>query len=155
MPKGGARTRSGPAPDPAALRRDRDAGEWTILPADGRLGATPDWPMPEQAGREAELWESLWRKPQAIMWERYGQELEVALYVRRLAEAEQMESRVNLSTLVRQMADSLGLTTPGMRANRWRIDAGEAAAPAPAKRAAAKRPTSRSRLKVVSDNGGS
>lgn len=155
MPKGGARTRSGPAPDPAALRRDRDAGEWTILPADGRLGATPDWPMPEQAGREAELWEALWRKPQAIMWERYGQELEVALYVRRLAEAEQMESRVNLSTLVRQMADSLGLTTPGMRANRWRIDAGEAAAPAPAKRAAAKRPTSRSRLKVVSDNGGS
>ncbi|MFI2612064.1 hypothetical protein [Kitasatospora sp. NPDC018619] len=59
--------------------------------------------------------------PQSLMWERYGQQLEVALYVRRLAEAEQPASRVNLSTLVRQMADSLGLTTPGMRANRWRI----------------------------------
>ncbi|MFP3986891.1 hypothetical protein U9R90_05190 [Streptomyces sp. E11-3] len=72
--------------------------------------------------REAELWADLWRKPQAIMWERFGQELEVALYVRRLTEAELMDSRVNLSTLVRQMGDSLGLTTPGMRANRWRVD---------------------------------
>lgn len=56
------------------------------------------------------------------MWERYGQEFEVALYVRRFSEAEELEARVNLSTLVRQMADSLGLTTPGMRANRWRIN---------------------------------
>lgn len=147
MPKGGARARSGPAPDPAALRRDRDAGEWTVLPAEGRGGATPDWPLGEQAGREMELWGALWRKPQAIMWERFGQELEVALYVRRFAEAEAMESRVNLSTLVRQMADSLGLTTPGMRANRWRIDAGQE--PAPTARPAAKRTSARSRLKVV------
>jgi pyruvate/2-oxoglutarate dehydrogenase complex dihydrolipoamide acyltransferase (E2) component len=60
--------------------------------------------------------------PQALMWERYGQEIEVALYVRRLAEAEARESSVALSTLVRQLADSLGLSTPGMRANRWRVD---------------------------------
>ncbi|MFR9796151.1 hypothetical protein ACL02U_09645 [Streptomyces sp. MS06] len=122
MPKGGARTRSGPAPDPDALRRERDAGEWTVLPAEGRQGATPDWPLTEEADREAELWERLWRMPQALMWERYGQELEVALYVRRLAEAEARGSSVALSTLVRQMADSLGLSTPGMRANRWRVD---------------------------------
>lgn len=122
MPKGGARTRSGPAPDPNALRRERDAGEWTILPAEGREGATPDWPFEEQSVREIVLWERLWRMPQSLMWERYGQELEVALYVRRLAEAEKPDSAVVLSTLVRQMADSLGLTTPGMRGNRWRID---------------------------------
>jgi hypothetical protein len=122
MPKGGARTRSGPAPDPTALRRERDAGEWTILPAEGREGATPDWPFEEQSVREAVLWERLWEKPQGLMWERYGQEIEVALYARRLAEAEKPDSAVVLSTLVRQMADSLGLTTPGMRGNRWRID---------------------------------
>jgi hypothetical protein len=122
MPKGGARTRSGPAPDPTALRRERDAGEWTILPAEGRKGATPDWPFEEQSVREAVLWERLWRMPQALMWERYGQDFEVALYVRRLAEAEKPDSAVVLSTLVRQIADSLGLTTPGMRSNRWRID---------------------------------
>jgi hypothetical protein len=124
MPKGGARTRSGPAPDPTALRRDRDAGEWTILPAEGRQGATPDWPLTVQAEREEDLWEDLWAKPQALVWERYGQEVEVALYVRRLVEAEERGAAAVLTTLVRQMADSLGLTTPGMRANRWRIDRG-------------------------------
>ena len=108
MPKGGARTRSGPAPDPEALRRERDAGEWTILPAEGRQGATPDWPLTDQDLREAELWARLWKMPQALMWERYGQELEVALYVRRLAEAETRESSVALSTLVRQLADARG-----------------------------------------------
>lgn len=122
MAKGGARTRSGPAPDPQALRRERDAGEWTILPAEGREGATPVWPLTEQTDREADLWDDLWCKPQALMWERYGQAVEVALYVRRLVESEERGSFVNLSTLVRQMSDSLGLTTPGMRANRWRID---------------------------------
>jgi hypothetical protein len=127
MPKGGARTRSGPAPDPNALKRDRDAGEWTILPAEGRQGATPDWPLTSQAEREEDLWEDLWSKPQALVWERYSQEIEVALYVRRLVEAEERGSAAVLTTLVRQMADSLGLTTPGMRANRWRIDRPEEA----------------------------
>ena len=148
MAKGGARTRSGPAPDPTSFRQEREAGEWTILPAEGREGAPPDWPLTEQSDREATLWAALWAKPQAIMWKRYGQEFEVALYVRRLTEAELMDSRVNLSTLVRQMADSLGLTTPGMRANRWRIRAGEAEATKPTTRRSAARST-RSRLKVV------
>lgn len=160
MASGGARARSGPAPDPNALRRDRDAGEWIPLPAEGRQGATPGWPLTDQTIRESQLWEDLWRRPQAVMWERYGQHLEVALYVRRLTEAEQLESAVNLSTLVRQMGDSLGLTTPGMRANRWRIserreqqsaagESGSAARSAP-------RRSARDRLKVVpapSDGG--
>lgn len=156
MPSGGARARSGPPPDPNALRRDRDAGEWTILPAEGRPGDPPVWPMEEQSGRESDLWEAFWRKPQALVWERLGQEFEVALYVRRLAEAEQPESSVALSTLVRQMADGLGLTTPGLRANRWRIDRPEEAAPqrsgsAPVSIA----PNSaRARLKAVSGGGG-
>src|SRR5690242_11707288 len=93
MTSGGARARSGPAPDPTALRRDRDAGEGTVLPTEGRQGATPDWPLTEQSVREADLWERVWRMPQALMWERYGQELEVALYVRRFTEAELMDSR--------------------------------------------------------------
>jgi hypothetical protein len=153
MPRGGARTRSGPAPDPEALRRERDAGEWTVLPVDGRQGEPPEWPLIGQSEREAELWGLLWRKPQALMWERFGQELEVALYVRRLAEAEEPDARVNLSTLVRQMADSLGLTTPGMRSNRWRITRDEEPRPA-AGRGAAPRSSARSRLKVVPSDGG-
>jgi hypothetical protein len=35
------------------------------------------------------VWAGEWRRPQAVMWERFGQELEVALYVRCLVRAEQ------------------------------------------------------------------
>lgn len=153
MPKGGARIRMGPAPDPNALRRERDAGEWTVLPAEGREGEPPAWPLPDPTDREEELWDELWARPQALMWARYGQQLEVALYVRRFAEAELPGAFVALGTLVRQMADSLGLTTPGMRANRWRIVADEGFAAAPAD--AARRPSTsaRARLTVISGDG--
>ena len=154
MAKGGARTRSGPAPDPMALRRERDAGEWSVLPAEGRQGATPEWPLMEQTIRESQLWEALWQKPQALMWERYGQEFDVALYVRRFAEAEQPVSPVSLSAWVKQMADSLGLTTPGLRANRWRIDRLEEAGEETAAPVTPMAPTSaRARLRAI--NGGS
>lgn len=121
MPSGGARARSGPAPDPNALRRERDTGDWTELPAAGRETDPPEWPLAGLDTREWELWRKLWLMPQALMWERYGQDLEVALYVRQLVRFEQPRSSVILGTLVRQMADSLGLTTPGLRANRWKI----------------------------------
>lgn len=150
MAKGGARASSGPPPDPNALRRDRKSdGEWLILPVDGRQGDVPDWPLdPEANGRERSLWSSLWSKPQAVAWESNGVELEVALYVRRLCEAERPGSPTNLSTLVRQLSDSLGLSTVGLRNNRWRI--GDPT-PAPAKKAAAKRstPSARERLQVI------
>lgn len=128
MGSGGARARSGPAPDPNALRRDRDQGEWTVLPIEGRGDApAPDWPLTEASAREVHLWFDLWRKPQAVAWDRLGQQIEVAMLVRNLAQAETPGSPVNLGTLVRQQMDSLGLTTPGLRANRWRIARDEVA----------------------------
>lgn len=47
MPRGGARVNSGPPPDPNALRRDRpkDKDGWTSLPANGRKGRMPKWPL--------------------------------------------------------------------------------------------------------------
>jgi hypothetical protein len=154
MAKGGARARSGPAPDPTAFRREKDAGDWTILPAEGRQGATPDWPLTDETLRESQLWERLWAKPQALMWERYGQEYEVALYVRRLSEAEQLESAVTLTTVVKQMGDSLGLSTPGMRANRWRIDrAEEDARPVTAAAGPVVPGSARARLKAINGGG--
>src|SRR3954470_10344127 len=87
MPSGGARVRSGPPPDPNSLRSAaRDTGDWTTLPAEGRKGRAPDWPWSKQTRRETALWQREWKRPQALMWERQGQQLEVALYVRRLAE---------------------------------------------------------------------
>lgn len=148
MTSGGARARSGPAPDPNALRRNRDAGEWLTLPAEGRKGKEPRWPLAgEPTPREAYLWRDFWKKPQAIAWQSNGQEYEVALLVRRYTEAEAPLASANLSTLVRQMMDSLGLTVPGLRSNRWRIaDAPTAAGHAPERRSTS---SARGRLTVV------
>lgn len=73
------------------------------------------------------------------------------MYVRRFAQAEQIESPMQLGTLVRQMADSLGITTPGMRCNRWRIDKPAAAQPAAVARST--RSSARDRFKVVDGDG--
>lgn len=124
MASGGARARSGPAPDPNALRRGRkDDGEWRSLPPAGRPGPPPGWPLPagKRAARESELWAQLWAKPQAVEWERLGLELEVALYVRRFAEAEEPDAPATLTDKVRQLGEGLGITIPGMLRNRWRI----------------------------------
>jgi hypothetical protein len=97
-----------------------------------------------------ELWRRLWRTPQALMWERLGLHDQVGLYVRRFAEAEERHSSVALSTLVRQLAEGLGLSAPGMRMLRWRIVEDTT----PSRRAAGVTPTRRSardRLKVVPD----
>lgn len=155
MPKGGARSRSGPPPDPTALRRERDAGDWVILPPEGRSGPAPAWPLLDQDDREAALWAELWTTPQALMWDRNGSRYEVALYVRRLTEAEQRGAQVTLGTLVRQMADSLGLTSPGMRANRWKVErpGGEHQAAADGTPAAPARLSARDRLKVIGGSG--
>jgi hypothetical protein len=55
------------------------------------------------------------------MWERNGQQLEVALYVRTLRDAEKHDAPVASRTLLRQQMDALGLTVPGLRSNRWVI----------------------------------
>lgn len=150
MGKGGARVRSGPPPDPTALRRERDEGAWTVLPAEGRAGDPPRWPLLGQVDREAELWADLWRRPQALMWERHQLDYEVALYVRNLAMAELPGSPVNLSTLLRQQGDSLGLTMAGMLAHKWRVERDDQAAPVkPAAGGTARRASARNRLTVV------
>jgi hypothetical protein len=153
MPKGGARTRSGPAPDPNALRRDRKSdGEWLLLPAEGRAGDPPTWPLLGQSEREAEVWESRWRKPQAVAWERFGLVDSVALYVRRWCESEEPGSPTNLGTLIRQYEDDLGISLPGMLRLRWRIVDDETAARRET-RQPVKRSSSRDRLKVVPGDG--
>jgi len=123
MPKGGARTRSGPAPDPTALRRERATdGDWLLLPAT-ITDPAPDFPLPAPTPRELEIWVRLWALPQAFAWRLYTMEDQVGLYTRRWAEAERPDSPAALSTLVRQMADALGITIPGMHSLRWRLPA--------------------------------
>jgi hypothetical protein len=119
MPKGGARARSGPAPDPESLRSAD--GEWTVLPAEGRQGPPPAWPLSEASEREVTFWEHEWSRPQAVMWQRQDQVLEVAMFVRALAEAEKPDASVASRTLVRQLMETLGVSMPGLLRNRWKI----------------------------------
>lgn len=140
-------SRSGPPPDPNALRRDRDGKDWITLP-ESRKGAVPAWPL-DVAPNAAEkaLWKKMWRKPQAVMWEQQDQHLEVALYVRRFIEASQPKAPTSLTTVVKQMSDSLGISTPGLRCNRWKIGAPESES-APKTQTASV--SSRERFRVVS-----
>lgn len=151
MAKGGARAVSGPAPDPNALRRDRpsDAASWLVLPAAGREGPVPAWPLAEQLEREAVLWEREWRRPQAVEWERNGQELEVAIYVRSLVDAEKADAPVTARTLLRQQQEALGLSLPGLMRNRWKIGEPEKAK----EPQTTVGPSTRERFRVV-DGGG-
>lgn len=57
MGRGGARVNSGPPPDPNALRRDRreDKAGWTLLPAAGRQGDVPEWPLGAHIGLATKL----------------------------------------------------------------------------------------------------
>ncbi|MCX6553333.1 MAG: hypothetical protein NTY02_20395 [Acidobacteria bacterium] len=148
---GGARIRSCPAPDPNALRRERDGAEWIHLPGTGREGPTPAWPLSKATRRELELWEREWRRPQAIEWERNGQQIEVASYVRCLRRAEGPTGRAADWTVVQRQQTYLGLTVPGLRGNRWVIDGGQVEAPPRPSRAASSG-SARERFEVM--NGG-
>lgn len=158
MPRGGARTVSGPPPDPNALRRDRptDAAGWTTLPAEGRTGEPPEWPLLGQSYREETLWKREWQRPQAVMWEAYGQQVEVAMYVRLMAVVEDPGNKANTSErqkLFRQYLDSLGLSVQGMLRNRWKIEADSESSKDDGKPTAPRRRSARDRLKVVGSDG--
>lgn len=176
MSSGGARNRSGPSPDPRALRRDRqdDAG-WVTLPADGFKGEIPPFPLPPISvfdiywadkqrvkefdedstealkEREVELWETLWRKPQGAMWSELGLEYEVAAYVRAFVESVSSEASAGLKTAVLRMSAEIGLSLPGMHGLRWKIatSVGEIDRPPAARKAT----SSRARLKAVPNVG--
>lgn len=153
MPKGG-HANSGPPPDPNALRRDRasDQAGWTTLPGEGRIGEPPEWPLLQQTLREETLWRDMWARPQAVMWEKLGQQIEVAMFVRKLGEAELPKASVELQKVVRQYLDSLGLSVQGMLRNRWKIAAVEGPAADSTRRSSSS--SQKARLKVVSGGEG-
>lgn len=146
MTSGGARSRSGPAPDPNALRRDRadDAG-WTVLPVEGFAGEVPKFPLSrisvyyteyennkpkrvfdeegtlQRREDELELWATLWAKQQAFMWAKLHLEYEVAAYVRAYIESTGADSNSGLKTAALRMAAEIGLSLPGMHSLRWKF----------------------------------
>jgi hypothetical protein len=145
MPKGGARTKSGPARDPNSRSSERVGFTATSLPSSGYDGEIPELAdyMPRPTLRHKALWEQLWRTPQACMWDRDRWMIPmVADLVRCQVRSEAKDAPAAWETPIQQKRTELGLTTSGMRFLGWEIKHDELASkreekatePAPVKR---------------------
>jgi hypothetical protein len=114
------KVRSGPPPDPNALRRGGTKLEQIHLPAAGREGDPPPYPLDRPSEREMAVWNRVWHTPQAAAWDNYVDT--VAFYVQAYVLAESPTANTAIRTLVKQYQDTLGLTDAGLRSNRWVID---------------------------------
>lgn len=123
MARGGSRARSGPVPTSTerSHKAKADAEGVVILPAEGRDGPLPAFPLTSPTDRELDLWERLWESPQAVMWEQLHLDFEVASYVRLIARAESPRSSAIIWGQVKMVAESLGLSANGMARNRWTV----------------------------------
>jgi hypothetical protein len=121
----------GPPPKADAQRRRRNAVPGTVyLPAEGREGDPPEFPLVSMTLGEDVAWRDLWSTPQAVAWERngVGTVRVVARYCRLLCSAEfaalsLATSVASAQTLgeVRQLEDRLGLTPMAMLRLRWEV----------------------------------
>ena len=111
-------------PKPDAARRNARAGV-EMLPAGGRQGDTPEWPLELLSSDEAHLWKDLWSTPQAVAWERHGWTRVVARYCRIAILAEAMDK--DALSEARQLEDRLGLTPKAMRMLMWQVATDEVA----------------------------
>ena len=112
----------GPAPKPDAQRRRRNATiDTTRLPAAGRSGAAPKWPLSKQRTGESVVWRDLWSTPQAVVWERLGWNRVVARYCRWTVAAYAADAPVSLLAELRQLEFQLGLTPMAMLRLKWQI----------------------------------
>ncbi len=176
MARGGARNRSGPQADPQSLRSAERGIVLTALPAEGRKGRAPAFPLPkvdrftmidgtrivDRAGstafrrRELAVWAECWKMPQACAWELEPWRGPTVAEFCRLKTVVELEPDANAS-LVAQLhryRDQIGLTPAGLKENGWAIAKNEIAAKTAAKQPTPKRTSARDRMKVVQGGGG-
>lgn len=154
MPRGGARNRSGPAPDPKSGRSDRRGYTLTALPSEGYTHTAPDFPLPailrwnefyeakakkreldqgatEQfRDRELAIWRDAWSSPQACVWSSSPWRWQTIGEYCRLKAIVELEPDAN-AALVAQLhryRDQIGLTPAGLKENGWAIAVDEVAA---------------------------
>ena len=174
MARGGARNRSGPAPVEGSARSDARGYSLQALPAEGYDGPVPRFPLPKRqvwvayrsdgdvfrerdsAGegaveaRELELWEWVWRTPQACAWALPSEAWRVqtvARWVRQAVLCESHEAKAADHAQLHRYADQVGLTTAGLREMGWKVATDEVSerAAAPASAGDAPRPVRRMR----------
>jgi hypothetical protein len=114
-----------PAPPKFDPVRKRGAGP-VKLPAEGRCGESPKWPLPGRVNTaERRAWDDLWHTPQAVAWERLGWTRTVARLCRIMVLAENRDASPALLAQVTALEDRLGLTPKAMRLLLWEIVADE------------------------------
>lgn len=180
MPRGGSRNRSGPAADPSSERSERRGVRLTALPAEGREGKPPTWPLPkrsaytvgrdengkpfreydegetqEVAARELELWAWAWSLPQACAWSLPSEAWRlhtIAMWVRTYVICESNDATAADKSSLHRFADQIGLTPAGLKENGWAIAQDELGAKAADKAEAEKATAPRARrLRPVAD----
>lgn len=114
------------APKFDPVRRNARSGPLR-LPAEGRKGPAPVWPLELVTDAEAAAWEELWATPQAVAWERLGWTRTVARYCRVMLEAEAPAAESAARAEARQLEDRLGLTPKALRLLLWEIVSDEVA----------------------------
>ena len=102
-----------------------------ILPAEGRQGPPPAWPLTGQSLAEETIWGQLWSTPQAVAWEKLGWTRVIARYCRVVAEAEMSGAKADTRNSATTMEDRLGLTPKAMRLLLWAIADDETASQNP------------------------
>lgn len=96
------------------------------LPAEGRQGDVPVWPLPGRTTAAERLaWGELWRTPQAVAWEKLAWTRTVARFCRVMVAAEQKGASPALLAQAVALEDRLGLTPKAMRLLLWEIVADE------------------------------
>ena len=153
MAHGGARNRSGPAPQEGSGRSDRRGYSLTALPAEGYAGEVPDFPLPDVTDRELEVWKQAWRTPQACAWSMPSESWRVrtvAMWVRTSVRCEDRDAPASILAQVHRLADQIGMTTAGLAEMGWKVAVDEVAAKAAEHTSAPSKPkSSRDRLKAV------
>lgn len=114
-----------PKLDPVRGSRGRGI---TKLPAEGRKGEVPKWPLAgRQSAAEKSAWAELWSTPQAVAWERFGWTRTVARYCRVMVVSEKPGCPAAVLGQATALEDRLGLTPKSMRLLLWEIAADELA----------------------------
>jgi len=195
MPKGGSRMRSGPDKNPNSGRSEQTARRAAAakkaaasqsstttspaaaaittpefnplaLPARGRTGRAPAFPLPtilrfvtvldekgkaarqadagvsnEFRKRELAIWAELWKTPQAVAWEREPYRWPtIAKYCRIMTSTEaEPDASAALLSRERELRIECGLSADGLKANGWGIAPDEMAAKRATKKTSAKK----------------
>ena len=152
MSSGGARSRSGPRPDPNSLRGEKRSA-LRVLPSEKFDQSVPEVPLPDPTPREVELWHQAWTAPQAWAWVQEPWRWQtIGLWVRRTALAESKDANASDVNAVIRLADQIGMTPAGLKENGWSI-AVLSQAPSVKSEDPVPRSSSKGRLRVVRGSG--